>query len=126
MTRIVAKLNKVLSIQYKTWNIDNLNICLENNNLKMNSVNFRACSNGTYKENRLRNPSLILWNLFLSEPVFKICCLNLFSTELTFRYRKLLIFRDLDGSKEKEKRKVTVSLEMKLLKYLEILNSVVS
>ena len=60
MTRIVAKLNRDLSIQNKTRNIDNPNICWENNNLKMNSVNFRAFSNGTYKQNRLRNPSLIL------------------------------------------------------------------
>ena len=36
------------------------------------------------------NLSLILCNLFLEEPIFKIDSLNLFSMDLTFRYREIL------------------------------------
>ena len=61
----------------------------------MNWVINLACKNGNYLQNQLRNLSLILWNLFLAEPIFKKGSLKLFGTEPTFRYRKILKFQVL-------------------------------
>ena len=60
----------------------------------MNFVILQALSNETYLQNRLRTLSLVLWNLFLEEPILKIGSLKLFSKPI-FGYRKMLKFRGL-------------------------------
>ena len=57
--------------------------------LKVNSVVHKACSKGFYLRNRLKNALLILQNLYLAQPIFKIGSLNLFSTEPNYWYKFL-------------------------------------
>ena len=61
--------------------------------LKVNSVVHKACSKGFYLRNRLKNALLILQNLYLAQPIFKIGSLNLFSTEPNFCYCEILKFQ---------------------------------
>ena len=59
----------------------------------MKSITLQTYNNGVTEP--LWDLQLILRNLFLSEPIFKIVSLNLFSPETTFRYREILKFLGL-------------------------------
>ena len=61
----------------------------------MNSIIFHGYSNEIYLQNLLRNLLVNLRNLFLVEPVLEKGFLDLFSTEPTSYYRKMLKFRGM-------------------------------
>ena len=62
--------------------------------LKHHCYMYNVCSNRTCLQNQLWSRSLILRNLFLAEPIFKVDSLNLVINEPAFRYRYSLIFLD--------------------------------
>ena len=65
-------------------------------NWKINSVILHVCTNRTYLQIWLWNLLLILQNLFLGEPIFRIGYLGLFSTKPRFCHHKIWNFETWD------------------------------
>ena len=65
-------------------------------NWKINSVILHVCTNRTYLQIWLWNLLLILQNLFLGEPIFRIGYLGLFSTKPRFCCHKIWNFETWD------------------------------